>query len=105
MSRPFAHTSAAAAALVLVAPTAAAPTPGAGAAGTASLEELLPRASVALALPGTDQVAIHPDGRCIDVQVRTPGTGRLAALILRGVDVPWEVVSIRVVEETPAGGA
>ena len=105
MSRAFALTSSAVTALVLVAPTAAAAQSCAGTAGTASLEELMPRASVALALPGTDQVAIDPGGRCIDVQVRTPGTARLAALILRGVDVPWEVVSIRVVEETPAGGA
>jgi hypothetical protein len=71
----------------------------------AALEALLPRASVALALAGTDQVAIDPTRHCIGVQVRTSGTARLVKLILRGVEVPREAVEFRVVEVKPAGGA
>lgn len=77
--------------------------PCSGSAGV-SLEELLPRVRSALALPGTDQVAIDPAGRCIGVQVRTRGTARLVKLLLRGIDVPLAAVELRVVEVKPTHG-
>ena len=67
-----------------------------------ALEELLPRARAALDIPGTDQVALDPAGRCIGIQVRTQGTARLVKLLLRGVKVPREAVDLRVVESVPA---
>jgi hypothetical protein len=79
--------------------------PCSGTASVQQLEDLLPRASLALALAGTDQVAIDPTRHCIGVQVRTYGTARLVKLILRGVEVPREAVELRVVEVKPSGGA
>ncbi len=69
------------------------------------LEEMLPRARTALDLAGTEQVALDPTGRCIGIQVRTPGTARLVLLLLRGVEIPREVVDLRVVEPVPPTGA
>ena len=105
MTRALALTSAAAAALALTpdAPTSAKPC--SGATSVPALEEMLPRVSKALTLPGTDQVAIDPARRCIGVQVRTRGTARLVKLLLRGLDVPREAVELRVVEAKPARGA
>ena len=105
MTRLLALTSAAAAALVLALTTTAAAKPCSGSASVQELEELLPRASVALDLAGTDQVAIDPTRHCIGVQVRTYGTARLVKLILRSMEVPREAVELRVVEVKPAGGA
>ena len=90
MSGSLAFNSLAAAALALGGPAAAKPC--SGSAGI-SLEELLPRVRTALALPGTDQVAIDHGGRCIGVQVRTQGTARLVELLLRGIEVPHEAAS------------
>jgi hypothetical protein len=92
-----------AASLALTTPAYAKPC--SGAASVQQLEDLLPRASLALALAGTDQVAIDPTRHCIGVQVRTYGTARLVKLILRGVEVPREAVELRVVEVKPSGGA
>ena len=63
----------------------------------------MPRASVALDLAGTDQVAIDSTGHCIGVQVRSYGTARLVKLILRGVEVPRQAVELRVAEVKRAG--
>jgi hypothetical protein len=79
--------------------------PCAGDAGMPALEELLPRARTALDLAGTDQVAIDPSRRCIGIQVRTWGTARLVKLLLRGLEVPYESVDLRVVEVKPTAGA
>ena len=105
MLRSLAPTCAAVAWLVLTVTTSAAAKPCSGTASVQELEELLPRASVALGLAGTDQVAIDPDGHCIGVQVRTYGTARLVKLILRDMEVPRRAVELRVVEVKPAGGA
>jgi hypothetical protein len=104
MSRSFALTSAAVASLALTLTTPAHAKPCSGAASVQQLEELLPRASVALALAGTDEVAIDPNRRCIAVQVRSYGTARLVKLILRSMEVPREAVELRVVEVKPVGG-
>jgi hypothetical protein len=101
MSGSLAFASLAAAALALGGAAAAKPCSG---SDGVSLEELLPRVRTALALPGTDQVAIDQGGRCIGVQVRTPGTARLVKLLLRGIDVPREAVELRVVEVKTAYG-
>jgi hypothetical protein len=101
VSRALALSSAAAAALALPSAMAGAK-PCSGEIGTTALEELLPRARVALDLAGTDQVAIDSGRRCIGVQVRTSGTARLAKLVLRGMNVPREAVELRVVEVKPA---
>ena len=72
-----------------------------GSATIPGLEGMLPLARVALGIPGTDQVAVDPTGRCIGIQVRTPGTARLVKLLLRGVNIPREAVTLRVVETAP----
>jgi hypothetical protein len=105
MTRSLALASGTAASLALALTTAAAAKPCSGSASVQELEALLPRASVALGLAGTDEVAIDPARHCIGVQVRTYGTARLVELILRGMEVPREAVELRVVEVTPAGGA
>jgi hypothetical protein len=79
--------------------------PCAGGTAAPGLEEMLPRARVALDIPGTEQVALDPTRRCIGIQVRTTGTARLVQLLLRGVGVPREAVDLEVVEPLPAPGA
>jgi hypothetical protein len=103
MARSLALTSAAVATLALTLTTPANAKPCSGAASVQQLEELLPRASVALALAGTDEVAIDPNRHCIGIQVRTYGTARLVKLILRSMEVPREAVELRVVEVKPVG--
>jgi hypothetical protein len=105
MSRSLPLASAAIASLALTSTTPAHAKPCSGAASVQELEELLPRASVALALAGTDEVAIDPNRHCIGIQVRTYGTARLVKLILRSLDVPRSAVELRVVEVKPSGGA
>jgi len=79
--------------------------PCGGLTAVPALEEMLPQARAALDIPGTEQVALDPARRCIDIQVRTQGTARLVELLLRGVKIPREVVDLRVVEPVPAPGA
>jgi hypothetical protein len=105
MIRSLAPTCAAVATLVLTMTTSAAAKPCSGRANVQELEELLPRANIALDLAGTDRVALDPTSHCIAVQVRTYGTARLVKLILRGVEVPRQVVELRVAEVKPVGGA
>lgn len=69
-----------------------------------ALEQMLPRARVALDLAGTDEVTLDPAGRCIGIQVRSSGTARLVKLLLRGVEVPRSAVNLRVVEARRATG-
>jgi hypothetical protein len=102
VSRALALSAAAAAAFALVPTAATVAKPCSGQTSVPALEELLPRVSTALGLPGTDQVTIDPARRCIAVQVRTQGTARLVKLLLRGLEVPREAVELRVVEVTPA---
>ena len=103
MIRSLAPTCAAVALLVLTMTTSAVAKPCSGTASV-QLEELMPRASVALDLAGTDQVANDSTGHCIGVQVRSYGTARLVKLILRGVEVPRQAVELRVAEVKPVGG-
>jgi hypothetical protein len=105
MTRSLALTSAAAVSLTLALTTTAAAKPCSGSASVQELEELLPRASLALDLAGTDEVAIDPARHCIGIQVRTYGTARLVKLILRSMEVPRNAVELRVVEVKPVGGA
>jgi len=83
--------------VVLTSPDAFAK-PCSGRTAVPALEEMLPRARVALDLPGTDQVAVDGTSRCIGIQVRSSGTARLVKLVLRGVNIPREDADIRVVE-------
>jgi hypothetical protein len=78
--------------------------PCSGLTAVPALEEMLPLARAALDIPGTEQVALDPTGRCIGIQVRTRGTARLVKLLLRGVEIPREAVDLRVVEPAPAPG-
>lgn len=105
MPRALALTTAAAAALALTPDARTSAKPCSGETSVPALEQMLPRVSTALTLPGTDQVAIDPARRCIGVQVRTRGTARLVKLLLRGLEVPREAVELRVVEVKPARGA
>jgi hypothetical protein len=52
------------------------------------LQRFLPRARLALWLPGTRSVVLDPERRCIAITVEGIGAGRLAELVLRGVSVP-----------------
>ena len=105
MPRSLALTSAAIASFAFTLTAPAHAKPCSGAASVQELEELLPRAGLALGLAGTDEVAVDPDRHCIGIQVRTTGTARLVKLILRSVDVPRSAVELRVVEVKPSGGA
>ena len=57
-----------------------------------ALERYVSRARLALWLPGTRNVALDRDRRCITVTVNSVGGGRLAELIMRGVAVPRSAV-------------
>lgn len=70
-----------------------------------SSEELLPRARVALDLAGTDRVGPGTFPGCVAVTVRSTGTARLVALILRGMRVPEEAAEIEVSERPVSLGA
>ena len=52
------------------------------------LQRYLPRARLALWLPGTRAVSLDADRRCITIVVESVGGGRLTELVLRGVAVP-----------------
>ena len=59
------------------------------------LARLLPRARLAMSLPGTRSVALDSERRCIVIDVQNVGDGRLAELVMRGVAVPRTAVSLR----------
>jgi hypothetical protein len=59
--------------------------------------DLLARAEVARGLAGTQRVTLDASGSCIEIEVSSYGTGRLVALILRSLDVPYEAVRFHVV--------
>ena len=61
------------------------------------LARYLPRARLAMSLPGTRSVALDSQKRCITVNVRGVGSGRLAELVIRGVAVPRTAVLLRLV--------
>ncbi len=105
MRRSLALSSMAVSAFVLASGLDTLDKPCTGLTAMPALEEMLPRARAALDIPGTEQVALDPAGRCIGIQVRTRGTARLVKLLLRGVKIPREVVDLRVVEPLPAPGA
>lgn len=60
-------------------------------------EGLLARGHVVLGLAGTRRVGLDPAGACLEIDVATPGTARLAALILRTLEVPDEAIRLQVV--------
>jgi hypothetical protein len=63
--------------------------------GTHRVEDLaryLPRARLAMSLPGTNSVGMDTGRRCLTVKVQSVGSGRLAELVLRGVAVPRDAV-------------
>ncbi|HYF39882.1 MAG TPA: hypothetical protein VD930_09350 [Gemmatimonadales bacterium] len=63
----------------------------------ADLARYLPRARLAMSLPGTRSVAVDNERRCITVNVETVGSGRLAELVMRGVAVPRRAILLRLV--------
>jgi hypothetical protein len=105
MLRSFALSSIAVSVFALTSALDTLAKPCTGLTAVPALEQMLPRARVALDIPGTEQVALDPARRCIGIQVRTPGTARLVKLLLRGVKIPREAVDLRVVEPVPAPGA
>jgi hypothetical protein len=56
------------------------------------LKGYLPRARLALWLPGTRSVTLDEQRRCLVVKVEGIGGGRLAELVLRGVAVPRRAI-------------
>jgi hypothetical protein len=59
------------------------------------LNRLIPRARVALWLPGTRSVTVDQERHCITVTVESFGDGRLAELVMRGLAVPRRAVFLR----------
>lgn len=69
--------------------------------GTHTVEDLaryLPRARLAMSLPGTHSVSMDTGRRCLTVNVQSVGSGRLAELVLRGVAVPRDAVLLTLVD-------
>jgi hypothetical protein len=56
------------------------------------LARYLPRASLALTIPGTRSVTVDHERGCLTIVVDGVGSGRLAELIIRGVSVPRRAV-------------
>jgi hypothetical protein len=65
---------------------------------TEDLARYLPRARLAMSLPGTQSLAVDHERRCITVSVQSVGSGRLAELVMRGVSVPRAAVLLRLVQ-------
>jgi hypothetical protein len=63
------------------------------------LARYLPRARLAMSLPGTQSVTLDNVRRCIVVNVHTVGSGRLAELVMRGVTVPRKAIFLNLVHE------
>ena len=59
---------------------------------TEHLTSYLPRASLAMTIPGTRSVTVDRERGCLTIVVESVGTGRLADLIIRGVSVPRRAV-------------
>ena len=56
------------------------------------LERLLPGARLAMQVPATGAVALDPARRCITITVQDVETGRLDALLMRGLGIPRRAV-------------
>jgi hypothetical protein len=67
-----------------------------GGFATDDLNRFVPRARLALWLPGTRSVAVDPARRCITIKVESAGAARLAELVVRGVAVPRRAVFLQV---------
>jgi hypothetical protein len=61
------------------------------------LARYLPRARLAMSLPGTQSVTVDNARRCILVTVQSVGSGRLAELVMRGVTVPRAAILLRLI--------
>ena len=68
-----------------------------GAYTAQQLERYVPRARLAMSLPGTHSVSLDSQRRCIAVNVQGIGDGRLAELVLRGVAVPRRAILLGLV--------
>lgn len=71
--------------------------------GSEDLARYLPRARLAMSLPGTRSVAVDNARRCIVINVHSVGSGRLAELVIRGVTVPRAAVLLNLVNEQHRG--
>jgi hypothetical protein len=67
-----------------------------GGFATDDLNRYMPRARVALWLPGTRSVAVDPARGCVIIKVESAGAARLAELVVRGVAVPRRAVFLQV---------
>jgi hypothetical protein len=56
---------------------------------------MLPRARLALQVPGTQAVALDPTRRCLVITVEDIETGRFTELLLRGVAIPRRAVLLQ----------
>jgi hypothetical protein len=59
------------------------------------LERLLPRARLALQVPGIQAVEVDPTRRCLVITVEDIETGRFTELLMRGVAVPRRAVLLQ----------
>jgi len=69
----------------------------------AELQQYLPLAQVALQLPGTQAVVVDQQHGCLTVTVDGIGSGRMAALVLRGMAVPRTAVFLQLTNPEPQG--
>jgi hypothetical protein len=58
----------------------------------ARLERMLPDARLAMQVPATEAVGLDRGRRCITISVQDVETGRLDALLLRGMGIPRRAV-------------
>jgi len=58
----------------------------------ARLERMLPDARLAMRVPATEAVGLDRGRRCITITVQDVETGRLDALLLRGMGIPRRAV-------------
>jgi hypothetical protein len=63
----------------------------------AAADSLLIKANLAMWIPGTRRVTVDRSGSCLEIDVSTPGTARLVALLLRTMHVPHDAVRFQVV--------
>jgi hypothetical protein len=68
-----------------------------------TLQDLLPRARLALQVPGTSAVNPDPTSGCLRITVEDIETGRFTALLLRGVGIPRSAVLLQLATPEPSG--
>ena len=69
----------------------------------AELERMLPEARLAMRVPATEGVALDRGRRCITITVQDVETGRLDALLMRGLGIPRRAVLLELTPRRQPG--